>query len=386
MSGKRDYYEVLGLNKDASQSEVKKAYRKLAIKHHPDKNPDDPSAAEKFREATEAYEVLKDTQKRSQYDQFGHSPEGGGFGGGAGYGAGGFNVDLNDALESFLRNFGMGGGGGGGGGGGFGDMFGGGGQSGARSRGRDLQITLKVTLLEAALGAKKKLKVNKQVACKTCSGSGAAAGSRPITCGQCHGQGRVRQVRQSLLGQMMTEGICPKCQGQGTTVQDPCGDCRGTGTVRGEETIEIKVPAGVSSGNYMELQGKGDAGAQGSGAGHLRVVFEVSESDLFERHGDDLLIDVPVSPVDLILGTKVEVPTLEGKVALKIPAGTQSHKVFRMRGKGITHVNRPGTGDQLVRVLAWTPEKLDKNTKKQLEAVKDALAAKVPEPGRHLFD
>ncbi len=211
-------------------------------------------------------------------------------------------------------------------------------------------------------------------------------GSQPVTCSHCRGQGRVRQVRQSLLGQMVTEGVCPHCRGKGSMVQDPCHSCNGTGTVRGEEQLEIKVPAGVSSGNYMELEGKGDAGEHGSRPGHLRVVFEVSESDLFERHGDDLLIDVPVSPVDLMLGTKVEVPTLEGKVALKIPAGTQSHKVFRMRGKEIPHVNRPGTGDQLVRVLSWTPEKLDKNTKKQLETVREALAAKVPQPGRHLFD
>ncbi len=379
MSAKRDYYEVLGIAKGATVSEIKKAYRKLAIKHHPDKNPGDDGAAERFREATEAYEVLKDDQKRAQFDQFGHAPEGGGFGGG--YGGGGFNVDMNDALESFLRNFGMGGGGGGG----FGDMFGAGGGRSQR-RGRDLQITLKISLADAARGVTKKIKVNKQVACDSCHGSGAAAGSKPVTCGQCNGMGRVRQVRQSLLGQMMTEVACPKCHGQGQTISNPCGNCRGSGTVRGEEMLEVKVPAGVSSGNYMELQGKGDQGDQGSAAGHLRVVFEVAEDKTFERHGDDLLIDVPLSPVDLMLGTKVEVPTLGGKVALKIPAGTQSHKVFRMRGKGIPHVSRPGTGDQLVRVLAWTPDKLDKETKAKLEAVRDQLAGRIPAPGRHLYD
>ena len=378
MSSKRDYYEVLGIAKGASVSEVKKAYRKLAIKHHPDKNPGDDSAAERFREATEAYEVLKDEQKRAQYDQFGHAPEGGGFGGG--YGGGGFDVDMNDALASFLRNFGMGGSGGG-----FGDMFGGGGGA-AQRRGRDLQITLKVSLADAASGVTKKIKVNKQVACESCHGSGAASGSKAVTCGQCNGIGRVRQVRQSLLGQMMTEVACPKCHGQGQTISNPCGSCRGTGTVRGEEMLEVKVPSGVSSGNYMELQGKGDQGDQGSSAGHLRVVFQVEESDIFERHGDDLLIDVPISPVDLILGTKVEVPTLGGKVALKIPAGTQSHKVFRMRGKGVPHVNRPGTGDQLVRVLAWTPEKLGPETKAKLEEIRDDLAGRIPAPGRHLYD
>jgi molecular chaperone DnaJ len=379
MSTKRDYYEVLGIARGADATEVKKAYRAQAIKYHPDKNPDDPAAAEKFREAAEAYEVLKDPQKRAQYDQLGHVDAGaGGFGGGGGYGPNGFTVDLNDALESFLRNFGMGGGG-------FGDMFGGGGPS-ARGRGRNLQLELAVSLEEAARGVRKTVKVTKQVPCRDCGGTGANAGSKPAPCQHCRGHGRVRQVRQSLLGQMVTEGICPQCQGRGQVVQDPCKSCRGSGTVRGEESLEINVPAGVSSGNYMELQGKGDAGEHGGGAGHLRVVFNVRESEMFERHGDDLLIDVPLSPVDLMLGTKVEVPTLDGKVALKIPAGTQSHKIFRMRKKGMPHVNRPGTGDQLVRVISWTPENLDKDLVKRLEQVQADLAKRVPPPGRHHED
>lgn len=368
--GKRDYYEVLGVARSADATEIKKAYRAQAIKYHPDKNPDDSGAAEKFREAAEAYEVLKDPEKRARYDRYGHAPEGGL---GGGFGGGGINVDLNDALESFLRNFGMGGG--------FGEMFGGGG-GGGRGRGRNLQMELSVTLEEAARGVRKTVKVTKQVPCADCGGSGAAAGSRPTTCQHCRGHGRVRQVRQSLLGQMVTEGACPQCQGRGQVVQDPCRSCRGTGTVRGEESLEINVPAGVSTGNYMELQGKGDAGEHGGDAGNLRVVFNVRESELFERHGDDLLIDVPVSPVDLMLGTKIEVPTLDGKVALKIPAGTQSHKIFRLRKKGMPHVNRPGTGDQLVRVLAWTPESLDRDIVKRLEALQADLARRVPPPGR----
>jgi len=374
MAAKRDYYEVLGVGKDAAAGEIKRAYRKLAIQYHPDKNADDTAAAEKFREATEAYEVLKDPQKRAQYDQFGHMGQAGGFPGGAGFG--GFNVDLNDALESFLRNFGMGG---------FGDVFGGEGRGGQR-RGRSLQLKVEVTLEEAARGAKRKVKLNKQVPCDDCSGSGAAAGSRPVTCPQCRGTGRVRQVRQSLLGQMVTEGVCPRCQGRGEHVEEPCGSCRGTGTVRGEETLDIKVPAGVSTGNYMELEGKGDAGGAGARNGDLRVVITVAEHELFQRHGDDVLIDVPLSPVDLMLGTRVEVPTLEGKVSLKVPAGTQSHKIFRMRGKGLPHVNRPGGGDQLVRVLVWTPGKLDKDLKRRLEDLREDLAGQVPPPGRHLFD
>lgn len=372
--GKRDYYEVLGVARSADATEIKKAYRAQAIKYHPDKNPDDPGAAEKFREAAEAYEVLKDPEKRARYDRYGHAPEGGL---GGGFGGGGFNVDLNDALESFLRNFGMGGG--------FGDVFGGGG-AGGRGRGRNLQLELSITLEEAARGVRKTVKVTKQVPCADCGGSGAAAGSRPATCQHCRGHGRVRQVRQSLLGQMVTEGACPHCQGRGQVIQDPCRSCRGTGTVRGEESLEINVPAGVSTGNYMELQGKGDAGEHGGAAGNLRVVFHVRDSELFERHGDDLLIDVPVSPIDLMLGTKIEVPTLDGKVALKIPAGTQSHKIFRLRKKGMPHVNRPGTGDQLVRVLAWTPENLDREAVKRLEALRDDLARRVPPPGRRHGD
>ncbi len=379
MSTKRDYYEILDVSRDADAGQIKRAYRKKAVQFHPDKNPDDPTAAEKFREATEAYEVLKDSQKRAQYDRFGHAASEGGFGGG-GAGFQGVDIDLNDALESFLRNFGMGGGG-------FGDFFGGhGGSSGGQRHGRDLQLNLKVTLREVAKGAQKTVKLNKQVACVDCHGSGAAEGSSPQTCPQCKGQGRVRQVRQSLLGQMVTEGVCPRCHGRGSLVTDPCQSCRGTGTVRGEETLNIKVPAGVSTGNYMEMHGKGDVGEAGAPAGNLRVVFEVSGDDLFERHGDDLLIDVPISPVDLMLGVKVQVPTLDGKVALKIPAGTQSHKVFRMRGKGVPHVNRPGSGDQLVRVLAWTPTKIDKNLRQRLEEIQAEMKKLIPQPGNHLYD
>lgn len=374
MSPKRDYYEVLGVARDAHENEIKRAYRKLAVKFHPDRNPDDPSAGEKFRAATEAYEVLKDARKRAQYDRFGHAAEGG-F---EGFGPGGFGFDLNDALDSFLRNFG--------GFGGFGDIFGERGGGRTIHRGRSLQIKVELTLREASRGTKKKLKIRKLVACDSCRGTGAAAGSQPLTCSQCGGRGRVRQVRQSLLGQMVTEGVCPQCQGQGQTVERPCGSCRGTGTIRGEETLEVKIPAGVTSGNYMELQGKGDSGEHGAPAGDLRVVMEVAEDELFERHGNDVLIDVPVSPIDLMLGMKVEVPTLDGKVALKIPPGTHSHKIFRMRGKGIAFLNRAGSGDQLVRVIAWTPGGLSDEQTELLTRLQDDLARKVPAPGRHLYD
>ena len=371
MKQKRDYYEVLGVARDADETDIKRAYRKLAVKHHPDRNPDDPGAAEKFREATEAYEVLKDAQKRGAYDRFGHAdPQQGPAGFGAGHG-----FDVNDALESFLRNFG-----------GFGDLFGGQGGGGRQPQGRDLHLTVRLTLQEVAQGARKKLKIRKLVACGACQGTGAAPGSRPVACAQCGGRGRVRQVRQSFLGQMVTEGLCSRCQGRGRLVERPCGDCSGTGTVRGEEMVEIQIPPGVATGNYMDVAGRGDAGDQGGSPGDLRVVMEVAEDAAFERHGDDLLIDLPVSPVDLMLGAKLEVPTLEGKVALKVPAGTHSHKVFRLRGKGLPRLQRGGHGDQLVRVLAWTPAKLSSEQTAQLERLREALAAQLPAPGRRLAD
>ncbi len=375
MAQKRDYYEVLEIGRDAGEAEIKKAYRKLAIKHHPDRNPDDPTAAEKFREATEAYEALKDPQKRAQYDQYGHaafeqpSGPGGGFGGMGG-------MDMNDALASFLRNFG-----------GFGDVFGGGGGAGGgRGRGRDLQVKVAITLREAADGVHKKVKLRKQVACKECGGSGGAHGSGASDCPECHGSGRRRQVVRTLLGQMVTEVACNRCGGRGSVVTDPCGACRGTGTVRGEETVEVRIPAGVSRGNYMDMQGHGDGGERGGRTGDLRVVFDVSEDEIFERRGDDLLIDVPVSPVDLMLGVKVEVPTLDGRVALKVPAGTQTHKVFRLRGKGMPRLHRSDRGDQLVRILAWTPDKLSADEKARLEPLRAGLASRVPAPGRGLVD
>ncbi|MDY0108988.1 MAG: molecular chaperone DnaJ [Candidatus Krumholzibacteria bacterium] len=381
MASKRDYYEVLGVGKDASETEIKKAYRKLAVKYHPDRNTEDPQAAEKFREATEAYDALKDAEKRAQYDRFGHAAEPGGFPGGFGRGGGfgGMEMDLNEALRRFMQDFGMG------------DLFGGGGggggmDEGGRRQGRNLQVKLRLTLREAAQGATKKIKVQKLVACPACQGSGAEPGSRPQQCATCRGLGRVRQVRQSLLGQMVTEAVCPACRGRGQVITDPCGNCRGSGTVRGEETLEIKVPAGVSTGNYMEMRGKGDAGDQGGSAGSLRVVMEVDEDETFARHGDDILLDVPISPVDLMLGVKLTVPTLDGKVALKVPPGTQSHKIFRLRGKGIPHLNRSGAGDQLVRLIAWTPLDLSTEQIRRLQELRDGLAAQVPEPGRHLYE
>lgn len=375
---KRDYYEVLGVDRGADEATIKKAYRKLAVKYHPDKNPGDATAEEKFKEVTEAYEVLRDGTKRAQYDQYGHAGMGqgaGGFGaGGFGGAAGGFDFDLSDALRAFMRDFG--------GGGGFGDIFGEVRQGQRARRGRDLQVKLELSLEEVAAGAERTIKLRKQVRCKTCQGSGSKGGGAPRTCEQCNGAGQVRRVQRTLLGQFMNVVTCPACQGEGTVIADPCGDCRGTGTVRGEETLKVKVPAGVATGNYLTLKGQGDVGDRGAASGDVYVVIEEKEHPLFERHGDDLILQVPVSVVDLTLGTKVQIPTVDGRVSLKIPAGTQSHRVFRLRGKGIVHLHGRGRGDQLVRVVAWTPENLGPAELKKLEDVREAAQRDLPKPGR----
>lgn len=382
---KRDYYEILGVDRDADESAIKKAYRKLAVQYHPDKNPGDQTAEERFREATEAYEVLRDPEKRQRYDQFGHAGVGAGadqgFGGAGGFGgAAGYDFDLSDALRAFMRDFG---------GGAFGDIFGEAAAGGGRrraGRGRDLQIKVKLTLEDVANGAEKTIKLRKQVACSTCQGTGSRGGTEPQSCPQCQGQGQVRRVQRTLLGQFMNVVVCPQCHGEGTVVTDPCGDCNGTGHVRGESTVTVNIPAGVSTGNYLTLKGEGDIGERGAPPGDVLVVIEEVEHDRFERHGDDVLINVPVSTVDLTLGTKVQIPTVDGRVALKIPAGTQSHKVFRMRGKGIPHLHGSGRGDQLVRIIGWTPQSLGRSEKKALEEMRDALSKGVPEPGRRVYD
>jgi len=378
---KRDYYEVLGVDREADAATVKKAYRKLAVKFHPDKNPGDSQAEDKFKEVTEAYEVLHDTGKRSQYDQFGHAGAGqaGGFGQGAGYGgaAGGYDFDLSDALRAFMRDFG---------GGGFSDVFGEGGGGGRSRRGRDLQVKLKLSLEEIAAGAERTIKLRKQVACSRCKGSGSKGGGAPHTCEQCNGAGQVRRVQRTLLGQFMNVVPCPACHGEGSVISDPCSDCRGSGNMRGEETLKVKVPAGVATGNYITLKGQGDVGERGAPAGDVYVVIEEAEHELFERHGDDLVLQVPVSVIDLALGTKVQIPTVDGRVSLKIPAGTQSHRIFRLRGKGVVHLHGRGRGDQLVRVVAWTPEKLGAAELKRLEELREAARRDLPEPGRLSHD
>jgi molecular chaperone DnaJ len=267
------------------------------------------------------------------------------------------------------------------GGGAFGDIFGEtrGGRSG---RGRDLQVKVRLTLEEIAAGATKTLKLRKQVVCELCDGSGAAAGNSPTVCEQCKGQGQVRRVQRTLLGQFMNVVTCPACHGEGRVISHPCGDCSGSGTLRGERKIEVKVPAGVTGGNYITLREQGDAGERGGTPGDVYVVIEEEDHPLFERHGDDLLLSVSVAPSDLALGAKVEVPTLDGRVSLKIPAGTQSHKIFRMRARGIPHLHGRGSGDQLVRIIAWTPQKLGDEEKELHERLRKISSQSPPPPGR----
>jgi len=373
----RDYYDVLGVERSASEDEIKKAYRKKAMKYHPDRNPGDKEAEEKFKEASEAYEVLHDGQKRQRYDQFGHAGVDGGMSGGGGFQHG---FDLNDALRAFMRDFGMddifGGG--------MGGFAGAGGRGGPR-KGRNLQVRLKLTLEEIAHGASKKIKLKRMGKCPTCSGSGAKSGTSASTCPECNGAGQVQRVQRSFLGQMVTVGPCGRCQGSGRVVTDPCGDCDGDGRKEVQETISVDVPAGVSEGNYIPIQGKGDAGPQGAPAGDLAVIILEKPHDVFERHGDDLVCDVPIAFPIAALGGKVQVPTLDGTARLEVPAGTQSHKVFRLRGQGVPHLHSGRKGDLLVRVRVWVPKKLSKDEKLLVEKLAE-VQGETPSPGKGLFE
>ncbi len=375
---KRDYYEVLGVAKGADEQEVRKAYRKLAMQYHPDRNPDDPSAEDKFKEATEAYEVLKDDKKRQAYDQFGHAGVSGqGFGGAQGpFGQAG-GIDMEEALRAFMRDFG-----------GFESFFGGGGrgsgrQSGPDRTGRDLRVRLKLSLEEVAKGATRTLKIKKKSVCDTCHGTGQKPGSQSSRCGTCQGHGEVRQVRRTLLGQFVEQRVCPTCHGEGSVIQDPCSDCRGEGRVNGEEMLEVKVPAGVSTGDYIPLRGRGEAGLRGGPKGDVIVLIEVAEHKLFERvQKNDLYVEVPVSFSTLSLGGKVSVPTLEGKALLKVPAGTQTHELFRLRGKGLPVLNSGSHGNLIVRLLGWTSPKPDKEEQSLLRELEKIQQGKLPDPRR----
>jgi molecular chaperone DnaJ len=366
---KRDYYEVLGVSKSASLEEIKKAYRKLAIKYHPDKNPNDPTAEEKFKEAAEAYEVLSNEEKRRRYDQFGHQ---GVNGGGGGFSGGGMSMD--DIFSQFGDIFG---------GGPFESFFGGGGSRGRSVRkGSNLRIKLKLTLEEIANGAEKKIKVKRHVSCPDCGGNGAKNGSALETCKVCNGSGQVRKVVNTMLGQMVSTSTCHACNGEGTRISQSCPTCHGDGRVMEEELINIKVPAGVVDGMQLSMAGKGNVPPRGGIAGDLLIVIEEVEDEILKRDGTNILYDLYLNFADAVLGTTVEVPTIEGKVKIKIDPGTQSGKILRLKGKGIKDINGYGKGDQLIHVNIWTPQNLTKEEKEMLNKMRESDNFR-PNPGKY---
>ena len=354
---KRDYYEILEVSKNATPEEIKKAYRKKAIQYHPDKNPGDKESEEKFKEAAEAYEVLSNPEKKQRYDQFGHAGMSGSAGGGF---SGGF-TDIEDIFSSFGDIFG-------GHFGGFGGFGGSRSRGGRRvSRGSDLRVKVTLNLNEVVNGVEKKIKVKKYVACQHCNGTGAKNGSSFSTCQTCRGTGQVTRISNTILGQMQTTSTCPTCQGDGKMITDPCSHCAGEGIVRDEEVISIKIPAGVGEGMQLNVSGKGNTGRRGGINGDLLVLInEENHPDLI-RDGNNLVYNLFLSFPEITLGTTAEIPTVEGKVKVKIDAGTQPEKILRLRGKGIPDVNGYGKGDLLVRVHVWIPKKLNTEEKKILE-------------------
>ena len=369
---KKEYYEVLGVSRTATKDEIKKAYRKLALQFHPDKNPDNKAAEEHFKEVNEAYEVLSNDDKRRRYDQFGHAGVGSSAASGGGqYGGGG--SDLNDIFSAFNDMFTGGKSRGGGSPFGFEEVFGGGGSRRGRASsgipGTDLKIRLKLTLEEIAKGVEKTLKIKKQISCPECNGSGSKSGATE-NCQTCHGTGEVRQASKTMFGQFVNIAACPTCGGEGRIIKDRCTSCYGEGIKLGEVTVKVTVPSGVEDGNYLTLRGQGNAGPRGGAAGDLLVVIEEVPHELFSRHGDDVVYSLAVSFPDLVLGTKVEVPTLDGAVKLTIPPSTQPETMLRIAGHGIGHLRGSSRGDQYVKVNVYVPKDLSHQDKELLKEMK----------------
>ena len=361
MPEKKDYYEVLGVPKDSSEKDIKGAYRKLAMKYHPDRS-EEPDAEEKFKELSEAYAVLSDPEKRQKYDQFGH----------AGINSQYSQEDLFRGVnfEDLLRGFGFGGGGGRGGGESIFDMFfGGGGRSRGPARGRDLRYDIQITLEQAATGLESTIEVPRTENCSTCRGSGAKPGTSPTVCSNCHGSGQITRAQNTPFGQMVTSSACPKCGGRGQIIVNPCGDCGGTGRVRKSRKINIKIPPGVEDGQHLKLRGQGDAGAQGAESGDLYVIINVMPHPKFQRVDSDLLLESSISFTQAALGAELEVPTLSGRAKIKVPAGTQTGTIFRLRGKGMPRLQGIGAGDLHVKVKIKTPTTLTERQKQLLEAL-----------------
>lgn len=356
MAEKRDYYEVLGVSKGASADEIKKAYRKKAIKYHPDKNPDNPEAEDKFKEAAEAYEILSDDNKRARYDQFGHAGMGGAAGGG-GFGGG---MSMDDIFSQFGDIFG-------GHFGGFGGFGGGGGRGRRANRGSDLRVKVKLNLQEVLNGVEKKIKVKKDVSCSHCSGNGAENGTELSTCSTCNGSGVTTRVANTILGQMQTTVSCPTCNGEGKTITKKCTYCNGEGVQHEDEVISIRIPAGVEEGMQLSMQGKGNAARRGGVNGDLLILVEEEEDPNLIRDHNDVIYNLFISFPTAALGGTVEVPTIEGKAKVKIEPGTQPGKVLRLRNKGLPSINGFGTGDELINVNVYVPEKLSSSDKKLIE-------------------
>ncbi|MBO8130688.1 MAG: molecular chaperone DnaJ [Candidatus Marinimicrobia bacterium] len=362
----KDYYKILGVPRNATKEEIKKAYRKIALKYHPDRNPGDKEAEEKFKEAAEAYAVLSDDEKRKIYDTYGYEGLKGGMGGtGAGTGFKDFEFDLAEALRTFMEGFG--------GFSGFEEFFGTGYRSRSRThrnvseRGSDLKINLPLSLEEIYSGTKKKIKIRRYEVCTECKGTGSQVGSSSIICPVCHGTGEIREVKRSFFGQIVNVRTCSNCMGKGKILEKPCAVCRGEGRVRKEKEIKINIPPGVTTGNYMTIRGEGNAGYKGGPRGDLIVFFEEKPHKLFTRSGDDVILNIHLTPSEAVLGSKIEVPTLNGVVRLTIPPGIQSGKMLRLKEKGIPHLHGSGRGDQIVRVIIETPQSLSEKERKLYE-------------------